>query len=260
MWKAFKNLFAFLTVLPLRMDMNCLADSAKLMWLFPLVGAVLGLLAGVFGWAVGLFVPASVAGALSLGVLLLLTGLHHTDGLLDFGDAVMYHGTSERKIEIMHDQLTGAGAVGLGVMTYMVTALAFGELNRSVIMYGVSVPLIVPALIIIEASAKLSMVVGSWAGNSVHEGMNSTFLDSMHGRNGSTRLVAAILLSVVIAVPLLWFAGFVMVLAAFLTGLSMVAVAHRHFKGVTGDVLGATNELTRMVCVVVLLADRKSVV
>jgi cobalamin synthase len=33
----------------------------------------------------------------------------------------------------------------------------------------------------------------------------------------------------------------------------MVAVAHKHFKGVTGDVFGATNDLTRLVCVIVLL-------
>ncbi|HTY74456.1 MAG TPA: adenosylcobinamide-GDP ribazoletransferase [Candidatus Nanoarchaeia archaeon] len=254
MWKAIKNLFAFLTVLPLRMDMDCLVDSAKIMWLFPLVGAVIGFLAGVFGWAVSLFVPSLVTGALALGVLLLLTGLHHTDGLLDFGDAVMYHGTAERKIEIMHDQLTGAGALGLGIMTYLVTALAFGELNRSVSIYGLTVPLIIPAVIVIESAAKLSMVVGSWAGKPVHKGMNSTFLDAMHGKRGHLRLALALLLSLVIAIPLLWFAGLITVLAAFLTGLSMVAVAHRHFKGVTGDVLGATNELARMVCVVVLLA------
>jgi len=44
------------------------------------------------------------------------------------------------------------------------------------------------------------------------------------------------------------------VVAGLITGLVMVAVAHKHFNGVTGDVFGATNELTRMVCVVVLLA------
>jgi adenosylcobinamide-GDP ribazoletransferase len=254
MWKAIKNLFAFLTVLPLRMDMDCLLDSAKLMWLFPFVGLVIGLLAGVFGWAVGIFVPALVTGALALGVLLLLTGLHHTDGLLDFGDAVMYHGTPERKVEIMHDQLTGAGALGLGIMTYLVTALAFGELNKGAVIYGVTVPLIIPALVVIETSAKLSMVVGAWAGTPVHKGMNTTFLDAMHGRSGNVRMAAAIGLSIAIAMPLLLLAGLLTVLAAFLTGLVMVAVAHRHFKGVTGDVLGATNELTRMVCIVVLLA------
>jgi cobalamin synthase len=39
-----------------------------------------------------------------------------------------------------------------------------------------------------------------------------------------------------------------------MTGLVMVAVAHKHFNGVTGDVFGATNELTRLACAVVLLA------
>src|SRR5690554_2233127 len=123
MLKQLKNLLAFLTILPVHMDMDCLTDSAKCMFLFPLIGALLGLIAGTFGWFTSLFLPTLITGALSFGILLLLTGLHHTDGLLDFGDAIMYHGARERKIEIMHDQLTGAGALGLGIMTYIITAL-----------------------------------------------------------------------------------------------------------------------------------------
>jgi adenosylcobinamide-GDP ribazoletransferase len=250
MLKQLKNLLAFLTILPVRMDTDCLTDSAKYMFLFPLIGALLGLIAGVFGWAISIFLPTLVAGALAFGMLLLLTGLHHTDGLLDFGDAVMYHGTTERKIEIMHDQLTGAGALGLGIMTYIITALAIGQFNKD---------LIIQSLIVIEICAKLSMVVGTWAGRAVHKGMNSPFIDAMHGKNGTLRLVAASLLSLVIVVPLLWvsgfpFAGFAVVLTALFSGLLMVAIAHRHFGGVTGDVLGASNEITRMVCVVILLA------
>ncbi|HKZ88464.1 MAG TPA: adenosylcobinamide-GDP ribazoletransferase [Candidatus Bathyarchaeia archaeon] len=250
MLKELKNLFAFLTVLPLHMDMDCLADSAKFMFLFPMVGGLIGLLAGVFGWAAAQILPGLVVGGLALGVLLLLTGLHHADGLLDFGDAVMFHGTAERKIEIMHDQLTGAGALGLGIITYLVTAFAFAELRSGVL---------IQALVVIELSAKLSMVVGAWAGNAVHKGMSSTFLEAMHDKGGNARLAAALAISFGVAAPLLWFSGlglsgFVTVLAAVLAGLVMVAISHRHFKGVTGDVLGATNELTRMVAVVVLLA------
>jgi adenosylcobinamide-GDP ribazoletransferase len=250
MLKELKNVFAFLTVLPLRMDMDCLVDSAKFMWLFPLVGGLIGLLAGVFGWAAAQVLPGLVVGGLVLGVLLLLTGLHHTDGLLDFGDAVMFHGSKERKIEIMHDQLTGAGALGLGIMTYLVTAFAFAEVGSGVI---------IQVLVVVELSAKLSMVVGAWAGNAVHEGMSSTFLAAMHGKGGNARLAAALALSLGIAAPLLWFSGLglsglVVVLAAVLAGLVMVAVSHHHFGGVTGDVLGATNELVRIVAVVVLLA------
>jgi adenosylcobinamide-GDP ribazoletransferase len=253
MLKEIKNLFAFLTILPLRMDKDCLADCARFMFLFPLVGAFLGLLAGAFGWVASLFLPVLVVGALALGLLLLLTGLHHTDGLLDFGDAVMYHGTAERKIEIMHDQLTGAGALALAVMTYLVSALALAELG-SFPFAGLGNGMMIAGLVVVELSAKMSMVVGAWAGNAVHQGMSSTFLEAMHGRNGNIRLAAALGICFAVAVPLLWFEGFMTVMVAMLTALIMVAISQRHFKGVTGDVLGATNELTRMTCLIVLLA------
>jgi adenosylcobinamide-GDP ribazoletransferase len=245
MLKEIKNLFSFLTTIPLSMDKDMLTDAAKGMFLFPLIGAFIGLLAGLFGWVTSQFLPSLVVGALVLGFLLLITGLHHTDGLLDFGDGVMAHGSPERKIEIMHDQLTGAGGLSLGIMTFLITALSIAELNTSIIIQG---------LVVVEVSAKLSMVIGAWAGKAVHKGMSSSFLEAMHGKKGTARLIVALALSLGIALPLLWLAGAVTVLAAIMASLIMVEISHRHFKGVTGDVLGATNELTRMVSLITLLA------
>ncbi len=236
------------------MDENLLTDCARNMWAFPLVGAFLGLLAGLFGWVTIQFLPSIVVGGLVLGLLLLMTGLHHTDGLLDFGDGIMVHGTPAKKIEVMHDQLTGAGAIGLGLITYLTTAFAFASLSNNVIYYGFSMPLIFPAVLVVEMSAKLSMVVAAWAGKSVHEGMNSAFLQVMHGRGGNWRLFAALVISFGIAVLLLGWAGIFTVLVSVITGLVMVAIAHRNFGGVTGDVFGATNELSRMVAIIMLLA------
>jgi len=244
MFKEIKNLFSFLTAIPVSMDQDMLTDAAKGMFLFPLIGAFIGLLAGLFGWVTSHFLPSLVVGALVLGFLLIITGLHHTDGLLDFGDGVMAHGSPERKIEIMHDQLTGAGGLSLGIMTFLITAFSIAEIDAGVI---------VPSLVV-EVSAKLSMVVGAWAGKAVHKGMSSSFLEAMHGKKGTARLIAALVISFGIAVPLLWLAGAVTVLAAILASLVMVGISHRHFQGVTGDVLGATNELTRMVSLITLLA------
>jgi adenosylcobinamide-GDP ribazoletransferase len=243
--KELKNLLSFLTIFPVTMDKDMLTDCARNMWAFPLIGAFIGLLAGLFGWISYLFLPDIVVGGLVLALLLLITGLHHTDGLLDFGDGVMAHGSAEHKIEVMHDQLTGAGGLSLGIMTMLITALAIGQLNSSIIVGGI---------IIVEASAKLSMVVAAWAGKSVHEGMNTPFLEAMQKGKGNLRLVVALLISFAVALPLLHWAGAFTVLAGVITGLVMVVIAHRHFNGVTGDVFGATNELTRMVCVIVLLA------
>ena len=245
MFKELRNLLSFLTILPFRMDQDLLSDCARFMFLFPLVGALIGLLAGLFGWVVFSFLPGLVAGALVLGVLLLLTGLHHMDGLLDFGDGIMAHGSAEKKIEIMHDQLTGAGGLTLGMMTLLITTLALAQMNTGII---------IQAVVIVEVAAKLSMVVGAWAGKAVHQGMASSFLEAMHGSKGSLRLLATLAISFGIALPLLWVKGAFVVLAAVIASLMMVGVSHRHFKGVTGDVLGATNEIARMVSVVVLVA------
>lgn len=243
--KELKNLLSFLTIFPVTMDKDMLTDCARYMWAFPLIGAFIGLVAGVFGWVTLHFLPGIVVGALVLASLLLITGLHHTDGLLDFGDGVMAHGTPQHKIEVMHDQLTGAGGLALGMMTILISALAFGQLKIGLIVGGV---------IVVEASAKLAMVVMAWAGKSVHQGMNSPFLESMHGTKGNLRLIGALVVSFAVALSLLRFAGAIVILAGVITSLVMVAVAHKHFNGVTGDVFGATNEITRMVCIIVLLA------
>lgn len=236
------------------MDKDLLTDCAKNMWAFPLIGAFLGLLAGLFGWVASYFLPGLVVGAVALALLLWMTGLHHTDGLLDFGDGVMVHGTPEKKIAVMHDQLTGAGAIGLALMTYIVTAFAFASIGGSENFLGLKVPLIFPALIVIELCAKLGMVVAARAGRSVHEGMNTSFLQAMHGSGGDWRLALALLISFAVAIPLFGVGGIWVVLAAVATALAMVTIAHRNFGGVTGDVFGSTNELTRAVCAVVLVA------
>lgn len=245
MLKEIKNLFSFLTTIPVAMDKDMLTDAAKGMFLFPLIGAFIGLLAGLFGWVTSMVLPSLIVAALVLGFLLLITGLHHTDGLLDFGDGVMAHGSPERKIEVMHDQLTGAGGLSLGIMTFLATAFAIAELDPTFMIQG---------LVVVEVSAKLAMVVGAWGGKAVHQGMSSSFLEAMHGKKGAARLIVASAISFGIAIPLLRFAGVIVVLAAILASLVMVEIAHRHFKGVTGDVLGATNELTRMVSLIILVA------
>jgi adenosylcobinamide-GDP ribazoletransferase len=191
------------------------------------------------------FLPSSVVGVLVLGLLLIITGLHHTDGLLDFGDGIMAHGSPKRKIEIMHDQLTGAGGLSLGIMTFLITAIAFSELNSNIVIQSV---------IVVEVSAKLSMVVGARVGKSVHEGMSTTFLEEMHGKKGISRLIGALIISFGIAIPLLWLSGIITVIGGILTSLFIVILSHYHFKGITGDVLGATNELSRMTSIIVLLA------
>jgi len=239
-----KNLFAFLTILPVGMDTECLRDAAKFMYLFPLLGAFIGFLAGLFAFSLLLIFQGPVAGILTLGFLLLVTGLHHTDGLLDFGDGLMYQGSPEKKIEVMHDNLTGAGGLALGLVTLLTTAYSIGVIDSSIILQ---------VLIVSEMSAKLAMVYEAWLGKSAHTGMNTHFIEAMHSRYGHLRLATALIVSVIIAIPLLRLLGLLGLTVGILTSSFMVWVSNRHFNGLTGDVLGATNDLARMFSLLAIL-------
>jgi adenosylcobinamide-GDP ribazoletransferase len=181
---------------------------------------------------------------LTLGLLLLITGLHHTDGLLDFGDGVMYQGSPEKKIEVMHDQLTGSGGLTLGLVTLLTTAFCVAGLDANIV---------IQSLIVSEVSAKLSMVIGAWVGKSAHEGMNTFFVNAMHGEYRKIRLSVALILSLGIAIPLLGTAGFIVIISGLIASLIMVEVSRRHFGGVTGDVMGAMNEIIRMFSLITIL-------
>jgi len=245
MLKELRNLLAFLTIIPVGMTEDYLIDSAKHMPLFPLVGAFIGFLAGVFAWLLHQALPRRIVGALTLGFIQMITGLHHVDGLLDFGDGLMVHGPPKKKIEAMHDRHVGAGGLTLGLITLLTSILCIA---------GLSVNMIIQSLVVSETSAKLSMVVGAWAGRSAHEGMNTYFISAMHDRHRNKRLLLALMISFSIALCLLWIEGTLAVASSIITSLAMVGISNRHFKGLTGDVFGAMNELARMASLLTILA------
>ena len=122
---------AFLTRVPVGRAVTLDArDVARGAPLFPVVGGVLGLLAGLLADALVPGLPALAAGALAVGVAALLTGALHLDALADTADAL--GGTSrERSLEIMRDHAIGAfGAVAL-VVVCLVDASVLGALAEA---------------------------------------------------------------------------------------------------------------------------------
>jgi len=77
----------------------------------PLVGAVVGGLAGGFAAVCGLVVPHSVAAALALGLLVVLTGAIHLDGFFDGCDAFFAGVSPERRHAILKDPRCGSFAL-----------------------------------------------------------------------------------------------------------------------------------------------------
>jgi len=245
MIKKIKNLIAFLTIFPVGMTEDCLSDSSNLMYLFPAVGALIGFLAGLLTFALLYIIPKLVTGILSCGFLLLLTGLHHTDGLLDFGDGLMCHGSPEEKIAVMHDTQTGTGGFMLGTLTVLATAISISQLKEHIIFQS---------LIVSETLAKLSMVILARFGKSAHRGMNTYFINAMHGNDKNLRLAASLAISLTVVLLCFNATGLLVVGVSLISVLIILQISNRHFNGITGDVMGASNDLVRMSSLLSILA------
>ena len=241
--RGLRNSFAFLTIFPVGMDRDGVAQAAPYMPLFPLIGAATGLIAGAVVWGLELVLPQLVAGMIGLGILILINGAQHVDGLLDFGDGIMFHGSASGKLRVMRDPATGAGGFSLGLIILATAALSIAAIPAR---------LIIPALIVSESAARFSMVLAAASGKSAHKGMNSIFVGAMHDKR-ALRLGSSYVIILAISVLSLGSGGVAVVIGAILTALGMVIVSNRHFGGLTGDVLGATNEITRTISLILIL-------
>lgn len=238
----------FFSVLPLGRTAS-LTEVAAAAAMLPLVGAILGGLEGAAGWgALTLFGPQAGA-AIVLAAALLVTGMHHADGLADVGDAVMVHGDAGRRIAVLKDRTLGAGAAGALLMTYLVSWTALAGLMAMA--GGVT---IVWLLLAAEVSARLGLVLTAAASRPSHEGSGSAFIKALKGRRAAAATAAAALLLALLAWPLGAAAAAAAAAAAPLTALFLSLLARRLFGGAGGDVLGAAVELTRMAALLALLA------
>ncbi len=107
-----KALIGFLTVLPLSGD---LTEAARGFRWAPLVGLLRGLLVGgVVVASLALWGSPGVAASLGVAAHLLVQGLHHFDGLVDAGEAVIASRAGRDAVAILRDRHRGGFAIGVG--------------------------------------------------------------------------------------------------------------------------------------------------
>jgi adenosylcobinamide-GDP ribazoletransferase len=212
---------------------------------FPAVGAAVGSIGAAIGWIVSLRAPMPVAAVVTVAAETIATGALHLDGLADTADGLGAASTGRDGLAAMRDPRVGP----FGVVA-VVLDLALRIAATAAVLAGSAFPL---AIVGSAGAARLAPLLlarrfpyvspdggGRWVG----EGARTPAL-----------VVAAATATAVCA-----FAG-PAAAAAILTATSVVAlavgfVANRRFGGVTGDVFGASAELSQTVALtaVVLVA------
>lgn len=236
-----QSVLAFLTILPAGKDHD-IRYVAKNMYLFPVAGLIVGSIVGAMAFGISPYLHPLIVGLLVTGAFVIITGVHHTDALADFADGLMAKGDKESKRKAMRDPAVGSAGVAALVMYFagMVIVFHVGTLQG----YGILV-----AIITAEVIAKYLMVLLAHRGISAWEGFSSPFTEAMKDK----RKVLAATAIMVVAV---WFASNYAGLIALGVSLTIAAllkyVSGKSFGGISGDVLGATNEVTRLASLLVL--------
>ena len=240
-----KALLSFFTVLPVRGA--SLEEAAREVHLLPLVGLVTGL-PGVVLILSAHVVPSGVAATLALGAVLLAAGLHHADGVLDVGDALMVRGSTARRTEVLKDTRIGIGGIGALFLVYAPTVAALSALCAA------SPGRAALSLLAGEVSARSAMLLILAFGKP--SDARSSSVPFVQALGGSRRSVG-VALALLVPLPFLLLVGGpapLAVLAVPLVALGALPIAGTMFGGIGGDVSGATGEACRAVVLVLLSA------
>ncbi|UCD07963.1 MAG: adenosylcobinamide-GDP ribazoletransferase [Dehalococcoidales bacterium] len=209
---------------------------------FPVVGFIIGAILALMNWVFSLFLPTAATNALTIVLLVIITGAMHLDGFADTCDGLAGNKPAKERWKVMHDSRTGA---------FGVTGLILLLLVKFALLNSIPQEFIRPVLVVMPVIGRWTMVYAlamyPYARN---EGLGRAFKDGVT----RTRLAIATLITLGISIFLAWWAGldYYYIVAIGITGMTWILIVaaseyfRRKFDGLTGDTYGAINELAEI--------------
>jgi adenosylcobinamide-GDP ribazoletransferase len=244
MARSFLFAWQFLTAIPLSRSMHDVKSeelASSMSW-YPLVGCLLGALLATADMAMAKVFSSQVSNIVLIILLVAVTRGLHQDGLADMVDGLAGGRTAQARLAIMKDGRIGAiGATGL----FLALGLRYAGLTT--MPAGEHIALLIGMLVV----GRWAMVVGSFHVTYARAegGLAQPFLAHLSWQHLCVATVTAGIVLALLLGP--WAALGTLLIGAALVRLSTIWF-HRMFGGVTGDLLGATNEVAEILFIVIL--------
>jgi len=233
---------AFLTRLPLVHSQSTTgADLVRASWTFPIVGAGVGAFGALIYWLMhALGLPAFVGAVLAVAGTALITGCLHEDGLADTADGFGAGGTRERKLEIMRDSQIGTYGAAVLILSLLLRVGAIASLAEPA--------LAALALIAAHAGARAVMpVFMRLVPRARQDGLSADA--GMPPQRSSVLAVAIGLVALFLCLGLSATVIAIVLLAMALALMAWLSI--RQIGGQTGDVLGAIEQMSEILILLV---------
>ena len=232
----------FLTRIPVNLSRPFETKNiARSMAYFPAVGLLLGIFIAALHVSLSNILPGSVCDLIVIAAMVLITGNMHGDGLMDTADGIYSGKPPEHILEIMRDSRVGSHGVMAGTLVLLAKLVLLGQ-----------IPPEAKWMVLI-----LMPVVGRWA--QVYCAAVYPYARSGEGTGGFTDFVGirevlwASLTVLVTGVFLFQLKSSILAGAAFAGTAAIGRYMSQKIGGMTGDTLGAVNELVEVLVLVILL-------
>ncbi len=229
----FRSALLFITILPA--GTSVAHSPMGMIKFFPLVGLVIGCLLALVDQVASFFWPPAAVAVLDVCFLTLVTGAFHLDGLGDTADGIFSHQSKERALEIMKDSRTGM--MGLVAVFCILALKTAGIFSLKTAGMGYQAPIL---MLIIPAYSRGAMIFGIrfFRYGRLEKGTGKDLFE----RPVSVSAFAFFLIPVVISF-FLGYKGLVLNVMFVLVLSVMLAFYKKKIGSITGDMLGALNEV-----------------
>ena len=236
------SVFSFLTIIPTSraslIDLNVIARN---MHYFPLCGGLIGLMIGLVALFSSTFLPQYFSSFIVLVTFVIVTGVHHIDALADFADGIMKKGDRQSKRKAMSDPYVGSAGTSALVINFIGLYIAVFNFESPIKLFY--------AIIVAEVISKYVMVMQASIGTSAWSGLSSPFTVEMKKR---TKIAISIIITVVVVFVIEGIMGLLTLGIVIIIGLFIFIISYKIFGGVSGDVFGASNEISRISALLIL--------
>jgi adenosylcobinamide-GDP ribazoletransferase len=201
---------------------------------FPLVGVIVGGISAVTFLVCNQFLPVPISVWLSMIATILVTGGFHEDGLADSADGLGGGWTKSDVLRIMQDSRVGSyGAIAL-VVTLALKAQALSSIPDNKI---------VSTMIVAHAVSRFYAISITYTHDYVRfEGKSKPISDGM----STSQFLFALITASLTLLLLPWQACLIAVISTLIARQYLVYRMKIRIGGYTGDLLGATQQITEV--------------